>query len=198
MKQQSIIIKAERDNISSDARIGGHSFLPEAIEWPQNENGEKLVLIASIPLSFIKDKSPADSHTYLSVFSTYSREDYFLDAISYHGNEAEFRNINGRFTKVLLHAKGKPRTEADILIPGHCIELEDSVPKNPEHTGSRMGGDPGFLQRGELHHIKDYNFVLQLYGGDFPEGFEDIFYLSDAVGYLFLKDDSGLFFAQAT
>lgn len=45
----------------------------------------------------------------------------------------------------------------------------------------------------------DYAFVSQLYSGDFSEPFKDIFYLSDAVGYLFLKKDGsgeGLFFVQ--
>lgn len=33
----------------------------------------------------------------------------------------------------------------------------------------------------------EYEFICQLYSSDFSEPFKDIFYLTDAVGYLFLK-----------
>ena len=43
----------------------------------------------------------------------------------------------------------------------------------------------------------------RIYGGDFPEEFQDIFYLDDAIGYLFLSkeekaNDVGVFFVQCT
>jgi hypothetical protein len=48
----------------------------------------------------------------------------------------------------------------------------------------------------------DYQFALQVYGGDFPAPFQDIFYLSDSIGYVFLPNQAeqrtGLFFTQAS
>lgn len=43
---------------------------------------------------------------------------------------------------------------------------------------------------------------MQIYGGDFPEEFQDIFYLDDAIGYLFLSkeekaNDVGVFLYNA-
>ena len=44
---------------------------------------------------------------------------------------------------------------------------------------------------------------MQICGSDFPEEFEDIFYLNDSIGYLYLNkegnlNDVGLFFTQCT
>jgi hypothetical protein len=58
---------------------------------------------------------------------------------------------------------------------------------------------PVLLQNKNLQ-INDYKFILQLYGADFPEDINDIFFLSDSSGYLFIKNDklfSVLFFTQA-
>lgn len=65
-----------------------------------------------------------------------------------------------------------------------------------------MGTNPVFLQNEELE-LDSYQFCMQIYAGDFPEEFQDIFYLSDSIGYLFLSkeensNDAGLFFTQCT
>lgn len=67
---------------------------------------------------------------------------------------------------------------------------------------SHLGGEPIFLQNENLV-VDDYQFCLQIYGGDFPEEFQDIFYLNDSIGYLFLNgeadaNDIGMFFAQCS
>ena len=72
---------------------------------------------------------------------------------------------------------------------------------NPD---SRVGGEPRLLQDEQLA-VDDLVFVLQLYGGDLPQPFRDLFYLTDGVSYLYLPskssagvDRSGLFFVQVT
>ena len=67
----------------------------------------------------------------------------------------------------------------------------------------------GHIHLQNLKHIPEklelasYQFCMQIYGGDFPEEFQDIFYLDDAIGYLFLSkeekaNDVGVFFVQCT
>ena len=65
-----------------------------------------------------------------------------------------------------------------------------------------FGANPVFLQEEKLE-LASYQFCMQIYGGDFPEEFQDIFYLDDAIGYLFLSkeekaNDVGVFFVQCT
>ncbi|PAJ80977.1 hypothetical protein DF156_11820 [Burkholderia ubonensis] len=66
---------------------------------------------------------------------------------------------------------------------------------HPFH-GSGIGGRPGLLQDEDLSLPQDFEFAIQLYSGDFPDGWTDIFGLSDALGYLFVatKSGKGLFF----
>ena len=88
------------DNESNILRIGGKSFLPPDMEWPTNPNGEKMVFIFNIPTNFLNAELnfnyPKDK--VISVFTTYNREDYFLDSIVYNGDTEELQNIkNGLF-----------------------------------------------------------------------------------------------------
>ncbi len=41
------------ENESIVPRLGGYSFLPPNIDWPLNPNGEKLILILSLPTNFL-------------------------------------------------------------------------------------------------------------------------------------------------
>lgn len=70
------------------------------------------------------------------------------------------------------------------------------------YCGSLIGHTPSLLQIEDLG-LADYQFCLQIYGGDFPEGFHDIFCVSDSTGYLFInkdvdQNDAGVFFTQCT
>ncbi len=187
---------------SIESRIGGFSLLPEDVEWPKNPRGEKLVLIASISSKMINElvgtNYPDD--TILSVFSTYN-EEYFLDVITYHGSKEELKNIKSGFTRVILHKTGSGRSEAHYYISARKIELVEKTDEQ-NYTASKIGGMPGLLQNEPLN-IGNKLFCLQLYSADFPEGCDDIFYLSDAVGYLFISvdanyNDSGMFFVQTS
>ena len=197
----------EFEEVSSELnilRIGGKSLLPEDMEWPVNPNGEKLTLILSIPTNLLNDvlnyNYPKDK--IVSVFTTYNKKDYFLDCIVYHGDVEELNNIRRGFTKVVLHDIGKPRNDSDYLIPAQKLIIGDTADDTDEYGGSLMGGNPVFVQNENLE-TDEYQFCMQLYGADFPEKFQDIFYLSDSIGYLYLNkeadiDDIGIFFTQCS
>ena len=66
--------------------------------------GEELQLVASLPAKFLGVEGGAE---YVSVFSFYSRDDYFLDRITYHGDPEEMEIIKrGGATQVVFHEKG--------------------------------------------------------------------------------------------
>ena len=70
------------------------------------------------------------------------------------------------------------------------------------YCGSLIGDKPSLLQVEDMG-LDDYQFCLQIYSGDFPKGFHDVFSLSDSVGYLFLninveQNHAGVFFTQCT
>ena len=192
------------DNEKNILRMGGKSFLPQEIEWPMNPNGEKLTLIFSLPTNILNEqlKVKYTKDMVFSVFTTYNPDDYFLDSIVYHGDKEELAHIQKGFTKVILHSIGSPRNESDFLIPARKIELGKEIHEINEYYGSLFGTEPSFLQNEKLE-LESYQFCMQVYGGDFPEEYEDIFCLDDAIGYLFLakkenQDDDGVFFVQCT
>jgi hypothetical protein len=121
----------------------------------------------------------------------------FLDSIVYNGDDSELENIKNGFTKVIIHDIGDgSRNESDFEIPEkyfHLISLED----NEIYSGSKLGGEPFFLQNKNLK-LHDYEYILQIYGNDFPEEYNDIFYLTDSMGYLYIKNEDGIFFTQCT
>lgn len=200
----NIINFEEIDSEYNILRIGGKSLLPVEMEWPENPNGEKLTLILNLPTNFLNDvlyfNYPKDK--IISVFTTYNTEDYFLDSIVYHGNSEELDNIKNGFTKVILHDIGIPRDDSDHLIPAQKLIVGDEVDFTSEYGGSIMGGNAVFLQNDNLE-LDAYQFCMQLYGADFPEEFQDIFYLNDSIGYLYLNkkidiNDIGIFFTQCS
>ncbi|MEK4171378.1 DUF1963 domain-containing protein [Lysinibacillus sp. FSL L8-0312] len=113
------IIFKDVENESLVPRLGGYSFLPKNIDWPLNPNGDKLALILCLPTNFLNkvlNLNLPKEHI-LSVFTTYKRDDYFLDLITFHGDKEEFENIKQGFTRVLLHEASDLRNESNFLIP---------------------------------------------------------------------------------
>ena len=194
----------ETDNDKNILRIGGKSLLPNDIKWPRNPNKEKLTFILNIPADFLNFRFSFDflSGMVISVFTTYNTKDYFLDSIVYHGDMEELKNIKNDFTKVILHSVGSPRNDSDYLIPARKIVIGEGRDELEDSEGSFIGTDPVFLQN-EILELDAYQFCMQICGSDFPEEFEDIFYLNDSIGYLYLNregnlNDVGLFFTQCT
>ncbi|WP_107841425.1 DUF1963 domain-containing protein [Metasolibacillus meyeri] len=213
MSVEMIFKGVENDSIVP--RLGGYSFLPRNIDWPLNPNGDKLTLVFCLPTNFINETLNLNlpKEHILSVFTTYKREDYFLDLITYHGDKEELESIKQGFTRVLLHEIGEIRNESDFLIPAQEFVLGDELSLDVEeldedfddlafYCGSLIGDKPSLLQVENLG-LDNYQFCLQIYGGDFPKEFHDIFFLNDSVGYLFLNksdnaNEAGVFFIQCT
>lgn len=212
------IIFKDVENESVVPRIGGYSFLPKNIDWPLNPDGDKLTLVLCLPTNFLNKTLNLNlpREHIISVFTTYKRDDFFLDLITFHGDEKELENIKQGYTRVLLHEVGKIRNESEFLIPAQeCIlgdelnlDFEELDEENEDfddieiYCGSLIGSKPSMLQIENLG-LDDYQFCLQIYGGDFPIDFQNIFSLSDSIGYLFLnincnQNDTGVFFTQST
>ena len=88
------------------------------------------------------------------------------------------------------------------MISAREIVIDKEMKEFDDYNGSLFGANPVFLQEEKLE-LASYQFCMQIYGGDFPEEFQDIFYLDDAIGYLFLSkeekaNDVGVFFVQCT
>ena len=136
----SNLVRFEKvDNELNILRIGGKSFLPPDVEWPTNPNGEKMVFIFNIPTNFLNStlqfNYPKDQ--VISVFTTYNREDYFLDSIVYNGDIEELQNIKNGYTKVILHSVASPRNDADFLISAREIVIDKEMNEFKERLKNR-------------------------------------------------------------
>lgn len=183
-------------------RIGGGALIGNVCAWPCTPGGVPLTLVLSLPTDFVNNHigSRLPGGKFVSVFSYYSKDDYFLDYICYHGNPEELKLLKTGYTKTLIHDDGA-ETFAGALIPPMRIDVTSASEDLDTYQGSKIGGNAGLLQN-EPISLDGLDFALQLYGGDFPEPFRDIFFLSDAVGYLYVpslpNETSGFFFAQTT
>ncbi|MDE6251943.1 MAG: hypothetical protein K2M78_04780 [Lachnospiraceae bacterium] len=173
-------------------------------KWSVNPNGDKLVLILNLPTNFLNTSCETNfpKDMIISVFTTYNPEDYILDSIVYYGNTEELDNIKNGFTQVILHSIGSLRNDSEFLIPARKIIVEKEINKENKYYGSLLGNPPVFLQEERLE-LDSYQFCMQIYGEDFPDEFQDIFYLDYSMGYLFLNkecnlNDVGLFFTQCS
>lgn len=183
---------------STVPRIGGKSFIPDHL-WPKDENENVMLFIASIPAETVARvmNIVVAENTFFSIFSTYSREDYFLDKVIYNCNDAEELDIIKQNTQIIYHQKEEAINLSEHEIPA----FEFSFSENADE-GNFLGGSPEFLQ--EELVFEDYRFLMQFYAGNFPEEYRDILYLSDAVGYVFIKNElkinkiAGLYFGQCT
>jgi hypothetical protein len=185
-----------------EPRIGGAALIGGIVDWPLAADGSPLVLVASIPNRFISNAAglrlAPELHT--SVFSYFSEVDYFLDEITYHGSQEELECLLRGGTKVLQHPPGSGITQS-IGIPPHRLELGELISEDND-CGSRVGAPPCLLQN-ETLDLQEMSFALQLRSSDFPGEFKDIFGLPDALGYLYLREesnalDNGIFFVQTT
>lgn len=163
-------------------------------------DGEKLYLICVIPIknisellisnSFLVESDNIDKYVY--IFSYYLDDEYFLDSITYNGTEEEYKSIKSGYTKIIIEDKDYIDVNSD--------NLYEILLNNNSFEASWFGGEPEFLQNENNHCLDDYLFLAQINGLDLPNELNDIFYLSDAVGYIYLKQDltDGLFFVQTT
>ncbi|WP_340398590.1 DUF1963 domain-containing protein [Paenibacillus sp. FSL H8-0079] len=204
-----ITVDSEHPNQNSGMWIGGEQAYIQ--EWPLNPKGQPLLHLFSIDCNKLLQhvhipSLPVDM--YISVFSVYSATEYFLDQVTYTGDELEWNeNILAGCTYVSVTSQ--PHTSVG---PTECIPLsgvrfsetslaEQDFPAFSFFTSTLPNGVHGID-----HLLTHYQLVCQVYSADFPEPYQDILGLSDANGYLFLRKGpasaeaplDGLFFVQAS
>jgi len=155
----------------------------------------ELALIAFIPIENLltiapqfktdfQDMEYKDNAIY--VFSYYDKEDYFLDYIT------EIDDAIQGYTRVIVGDKNQFKFNLDKFYPINPIENLDEM--------SFLGGQPEYLQQESDDYLEKYIFIGQILGMDLPEEVNEIFYLTENIGYIFINRDlsGGLFFVQTT
>ncbi|WP_288565340.1 hypothetical protein [uncultured Veillonella sp.] len=158
-------------------------------------DGHELALVAFIPIENLlaiapqfktdfQDMEYKDKAIY--VFSYYDKEDYFLDYIT------EIDDAFQGYTRVIIGDKNQFKFNLDKFYPINPIENLDEM--------SFLGGQPEYLQQESDDFLEKYIFLGQILGMDLPEEVNEIFYLTENIGYIFINRDlsGGLFFVQTT
>ena len=158
-------------------------------------DGHELALIAFIPIENLLTIAPQFKTDFqgkeykdkaIYVFSYYDKEDYFLDYIT------EIDDAIQGYTKVIVGDKSQFKFNLDEFYPINPIENLDEM--------SFLGGQPEYLQQEGDDFLEKYIFIGQILGMDLPEEVNEIFYLTENIGYIFINRDlsGGLFFVQTT
>ena len=168
----------QRTAVGERILIGRDAGYTQPVATP---DGILLALIAYIPLpelfKLVPELAlpvPAEHHDKaVYVFSYYDEHDYFL------GNITELQPA--------------------LLDFDHQKFFTPEFNTDPDAM-SFIGGSPVYLQHTLPDGLDDYVFVGQISGADLPSSLDDLFYLTENVGYIFVKKDltGGLFFVQAT
>lgn len=158
-------------------------------------DGHELALVAFIPIENLltiapqfktdfQDMEYKDNAIY--VFSYYDKDDYFLDYIT------EIDDAIQGYTRVIVGDKNQFKFNLDKFYPINPIENLDEM--------SFLGGQPEYLQQERDDCLEKYIFIGQILGMDLPEEVNEIFYLTENIGYIFINRDlsGGLFFVQTT
>ena len=158
-------------------------------------DGHELALVAFIPIENLLTIAPQFKTDFqdmeykdkaIYVFSYYDKEDYFLDYIT------EIDDAIQGYTKVIIGDKNQFKFNLDKFYPINPIENLDEM--------SFLGGQPEYLQQESYDFLEKYIFIGQILGMDLPEEVNEIFYLTENIGFIFINRDlsGGLFFVQTT
>ena len=158
-------------------------------------DGHELALVAFMPIENLLTIAPQFKTDFqnieykdkaIYVFSYYDKEDYFLDYIT------EIDDAIQGYTKVIIGDKHQFKFNIDNFYPINPIENLDEM--------SFLGGQPEYLQQESDDFLEKYIFIGQILGMDLPEKVNEIFYLTENIGYIFIDRDlsGGLFFVQTT
>ena len=158
-------------------------------------DGHELALVAFMPIENLLTIAPQFKTDFqdmeykdkaIYVFSYYDKEDYFLDYIT------EIDDAIQGYTKVIIGDKNQFKFNLDKFYPINPIENLDEM--------SFLGGQPEYLQQEGDDFLEKYIFIGQILGMDLPEEVNEIFYLTENIGYIFINRDlsGGLFFVQTT
>lgn len=179
-------------------------------DWPKNPDGEDLYNVVNLDSNIINgnigyEVLPTD--TYISVFTTYSEEEYFLDDVTYFGGSDELESIKSGYTKVIVsltkdHTE-KEKRKNDVINESKMASLipyelkDEDIPAFSFFSSQVPVGVSGLNDL-----LNEYYFVCQLYSGDIPICNGELFGLTDANGYLLIRKElrndgyDGLFFIQ--
>ena len=158
-------------------------------------DGHELALVAFIPIENLLTIAPQFKTDFqdmeykdkaIYVFSYYDKEDYFLDYIT------EIDDAIQGYTRVIVGDKKQFKFNLDKFYPINLIENLDEM--------SFLGGQPEYLQQESDDFLEKYIFIGQILGMDLPEEVNEIFYLTENIGYIFINRElsGGLFFVQTT
>ncbi|WP_336764539.1 DUF1963 domain-containing protein [Paenibacillus sp. USHLN196] len=202
-----ITVDPDDPNQNSGMWIGGEQAYIQ--DWPLNPEGQPLMHLFSIDCKKLLQHVPIPSlpaDMYISVFSTYSASDYFLDQVTYTGDELEWNeNILAGYTYVSITSQQHTSVGPVECIPLSGVNLsETSLAEQDFPAFSFFSSTLSNGVNGIEHLLAHYQLVCQIYSADFPESYQDILGLSDANGYLFLRKGpasaeaplDGLFFVQ--
>jgi hypothetical protein len=198
----ALALRIDDSHKQSAITFGGTSAFVSS--WPYNPDGDPLLLVATIDFALLKGQANLGAlpdSGYISIFSTYSKSDYFLENITYSGDPSELENIRAGYTVVtysdnttveISPAGGIPKVLTDL------VDTELAAGEFPVFSMCSTQPPTGLEVPADIS--ADYEFGLQLYSSDFPEPYEDIFYLTDAIGHLFLRKSAsgeGFFLCRA-
>lgn len=173
-------------------------------EWPNNPEGQPLVLLFSIDCKAARQRlkrNDLPEAGIIHVFSTYAKDDYFLDALTV--DEVQQHKVSAAYTRVLHSLREESIQAPGLSIPVRAADFAETHVSDHEFcVASLVSALPpkGAVIPEAL--MSGYNFFCQVYSSDFPEPFQDALYLSDALGYLLINPSpdaekvDGCFFVQ--
>jgi hypothetical protein len=142
------------------SKIGGSALLPEAIPWPIDRHGRKMLFLASLSSQVLKTQCGIviPENQVLSVFCPYNKEDISCAIDMARGRETGY---------VIAHFAGVPRQEFEYPVSGKKkVELNEDLETDEdefsEDIDDKIGGTPNWLQ--DRFDYTGYDFVLQISG----------------------------------
>ncbi|WP_417760939.1 hypothetical protein [Shewanella sp.] len=187
------------DDVSAAITFGG---MPTATAvQPVNPAGDALSLLVAIDCFQVNQaigQTLLPSDKYITVFSSYSPTDYFLDEVTFFGGAEELANIRLGYTQVLITDR---KLMLDGVVGGAKLQpYELDTGAFPAFSFFSNTVPNGLVGCESL--LDEYLFVCQLYSADLPICDGEALGLRDANGYLFIRrqcrgdQHDGLFFVQ--
>jgi len=193
----------KNSNSSSPFYFGGDSAY--IVTWPKNPEGNDLLLLFTINCKVARqqlDRMDLPEAGFIHVFSTYDKNDYFLDSLTF--DEVQQKKGVASYTYVVHSEQRVAVKSTGLSIPLQYANFEASVIKDTEFSvASLVAADVPVGAVIPKAFESSFNFFCQIYSSDFPVPFQDALYMTGAVGYLFINKQlgndvaDGCFFVQA-
>ncbi|MNJ44094.1 hypothetical protein D3C77_391300 [compost metagenome] len=161
--------------------------------WPKNPEGEDLLLLFTINCKAARlrlNRMDLPEDGVIHVFSSYDKDGYFLDSLTF--DEVQKQKGVAAYTCV-VHSKQEELMKSPVeAIPLQFADfMEDSLEESEVCVSSLVStvAPLGAMIPQDL--TSEYEFFCQVYSSDFPAPFQDVLYLTDAVGYLLISKEFG-------